>query len=290
MKGRHLLLLAALLAAPLQAAPLRINDDNGVTLTFSASPQRIVSLAPHITELAYAAGLGGQLVAVTAYSDFPAAARQLPQVGDAFRLDWERLLALKPDLVLAWQSGLSARDRAMFGKLGLKLLVLDPHRLDDIPKALRLLGQVAQSNETAEAAARAFEQQRDELRRRYAHPPLVRAYFQIATAPLLTVNGTHIISDVLRLCGAENVFAAAPLLTPTISAEGLLAAQPALFFALAANETDAAEARRSWRTLPTIPPAAFIPPDLMSRAGPRILQGAAQVCEQVAAVRMSGAH
>lgn len=290
-KGRFfgLLLFLACLAPSLQAVPLAFTDDSGATLTFVTSPQRIISLAPNLTELAYAAGLGGKLVAVTAYSDYPSEAKKLPLVGDAFRLDWERLSALKPDLVLGWKSGLSARDHAMFGKLGLRLLVLEPRHLDDIPKALRLLGQVGGTGDVAEAAARGFERQRDGLRLQYAGRVPVRAYFQIAEAPLLTVNGQHIISDVLRLCGAENVFGTVPLLTPTISTEALLAAKPDVLFALAATPRQAEEVRRSWRGLPL--PAVqqqhygFVESDLMSRAGPRMLQGAEAVCRQIAPVR-----
>lgn len=285
------LLLFAFCAASLQAAPLSFTDDSGTTLIFVTPPQRIISLAPNLTELAYAAGLGDKLVAVTAYSDYPPEAKRLPLVGDAFRLDWERLLSLKPDLVLGWQSGLSARDRAMFGKLGLRLLVLEPRHLDDIPKTLRLLGQVGGAGELAEASAREFERQRDGLRLQYAARAPMRAYFQIADAPLLTVNGDHIISDVLRLCGAENVFAAAPLLTPTISTEALLVARPDVLFALGERPRQMEDVLRTWRTLPL--PAikqqryGFIESDLMSRASPRILQGAATVCQQIAAARLA---
>lgn len=290
-EGSLWLLFFAFFAASLQAAPLSFTDDSGTTLIFATPPQRIISLAPNLTELAYAAGLADKLVAVTAYSDHPPEAKKLPLVGDAFRLDWERLLALKSDLILGWQSGLSARDRAMFRKLGLRLLVLEPRHLDDIPKALRLLGEVGGTGEVAEASAREFEGQRDGLRLQYAARAPMRAYFQIADAPLLTVNGDHIISDVLRLCGAENVFTTAPLLTPTISAEALLAARPDILFALAETPRQMEDVLRTWRTLPL--PAinrqryGFVESDLMSRASPRILQGAAKVCQQISAARLA---
>ncbi len=131
------------LAAAAHANPLTVTDDSGLQIPFDVPPRRIISLAPSITELAYAAGLGDRMVAVTAYSDFPEAAKKLPQVGDAFRLNWENIIALKPDLVLAWESGLSARDRDAFVKLKLKLLLLEPRRLKDIPRALRMLGRCA---------------------------------------------------------------------------------------------------------------------------------------------------
>ncbi|MBI5658845.1 MAG: ABC transporter substrate-binding protein [Nitrosomonadales bacterium] len=268
-----------------------INNDSGARVSFGAPPQRIISLAPNLTELAYAAGMGPGMVAVTAYSDYPEAAKHLPQVGDAFRLDWERLVALKPDLVLAWKSGLSARDRAAFDKLGLKLLVLEPRRLEDIPRVLRLLGNIAGTGAEAEAAARAFEHQAAALRQRHAGRPGVRAYVQIADAPLLTVNGAHIISDVLRLCGAENVFAAAPLLTPAISDESLLKEQPQILLGIAATREQEEQTRNGWRKLPLLAVKSgrtgFVPPDLLSRAAPRILQGAARVCELVESARDS---
>lgn len=278
-------LLAAFLAAPLGAAPLRITDDSGSTLLFTTPPQRIISLAPNLTELAYAAGLGGKLVAVTAYSDYPPEAKHLPLVGDAFRLDWERLLALKPNLVLGWQSGLSARDRAMFGKLGIKLLVLEPHRLQDIPDTVRALGRLAESPVQAETAARDLEQQQQALARRYAQRPEVRVWLQVAAAPLLTVNGRHILSDVLRLCGARNVFADQPLLTAAVSVEALVAARPQLLLALADGPQQETAIRRDWARLAPGVPTGFLSPDLLSRAGPRLLQGAASVCRQVEQVR-----
>ncbi len=271
------------------AATHAITDDSNTQLVFVTPPQRIIPLAPNLTELAYAAGMGPRLVAVTAYSDYPEQAKTLPQVGDAFRLDWERLVALKLDLVLAWGSDLSARDRAAFEKLKLKLLVLELRRLDDIPKALRLLGRIAGTDAVAEAAACAFEQQRAALRKQYAGRQMVRAYFQIAAAPLLTVNDAHIISDVLRLCGAQNIFADAPLLVPAISDEALVKENPQVMLGIAATREQEEETKSLWRRLPLTAVqqghTAFVHPDLISRSMPRILQGAQQICEQVDLIR-----
>ncbi|CAH1904825.1 Vitamin B12 ABC transporter, B12-binding component BtuF [Candidatus Nitrotoga sp. HW29] len=269
--------------------PFTVADASGTQIVFITPPQRIISLAPNLTELAYAAGMGNRMVAVTAYSDYPPQAKQLPQVGDAFRLDWERLVALKPDLVLAWGSSFSSRDRATFEKLKLKVLVLEPRRLDDIPNVLRLLGRVADTEPVAEAAAHAFVQQLNALRRQYAGRTKVRAYFQIAAAPLLTVNGAHIISDVLHLCGAQNVFAAVPLLTPAISNEALVKESPQVMLAVATTHEQEEETKRIWRGLPLIAVRqghmAFIHPDLISRSTPRILLGAKRICEQIESVR-----
>ena len=283
------------------AATLTITDDSNTEVIFTTPPQRIISLAPNLTELTYAVDMGNRLVAVSAYSDYPPPALQLPQVGDAFRLDWEHLLALKPDLILAWGSGLSAQDRALFKKFGLKIVVLEPHRLDDIPRILRLLGKISGTPKAAETAARTFEQQRHRLHQRYAaaSDPTkqnkflpVRAYFQIAANPLLTINRNHIISDVLQLCGAHNIFADAPVLVPTLSEEALINAQPQIMLSLATTPAQEEIIKAQWRTLPlrsTQHPQAlhtgFIHPDLISRASPRILLGAAQLCEIVASSR-----
>lgn len=273
------------------AASFAVIDASGTQITFITPPQRIISLAPNLTELAYAAGMGNRIVAVTAYSNYPQQAKQLPQVGDAFRLDWERLVALKPDLVLAWGSGLSSRDRAIFEKMKLKVLVLEPRRLDDIPKTIRLLGGIVGNETAAEAAAHAFVQQMDSLRRQYAGHTKVRAYFQIAATPLLTVNEAHIISDVLRLCGAQNVFSAVPLLTPAISNEALVKENPQVLLAVAATHEQEEETKKMWRGLPLIAARqgqmGFIHPDLISRSTPRILLGAKQICEQIESARLS---
>jgi iron complex transport system substrate-binding protein len=269
--------------------PFTVTDASGTQVVFATPPQRIISLAPNLTELAYAAGMGSHMVAVTAYSDYPQQAKQLPQIGDAFRLDWERLVALKPDLVLAWGSGLSSHDRATFQKLNLKVLVLEPRRLDDIPNVLRLLGRIVGDETVAEPAAYAFVEQLDTLRLQYAGRAKVRAYFQIAAAPLLTVNDAHIISDVLRLCGAQNVFAAVPLLTPAISNEALVKENPQVMVAVAGTHEQEEEIKRIWRGLPLIAVRqgrmAFIQPDLISRSTPRILLGAKRICEQIESAR-----
>lgn len=286
-----MLLLVALLlwCGATHAEAWIFTDDSGVSTSFDAPPQRVISLSPNLTELAYTAGLGSRMVAVSAYSDYPPEAKKLPQVGDAFRLDWERIVALKPDLVLAWASGLSARDRAMFEKLKLKILVLEQRNLEDIPKSLRALGRLSNSESVAENAALEFEQQRDDILRIYSDRSMVRIYFQIAATPQLTINGKHIISDVLRLCGAHNVFASAPLLVPAISDEALVQAQPQIMLGMATTFEEEEKIRLSWRKLPIIAVQqgrmGFVHPDLVSRATSRILLGARLICEQVDAVR-----
>ena len=266
-------------------AQFSVIDDRGKQIAFAAPPQRIISLAPNLTELAFAAGMGGHIVAVTAYSDYPQQARKLQQVGDAFRLDWERLVALKPDLILAWGSGSSSKDLAKMEKLRLKVLVLEPRSLNDIPRVLRLLGSISGNRTVAENSATMFEQQLEVIRRKFAGRTKVRAFFQIASEPMLTVNDEHMISDVLRLCGVQNVFGALPLLTPAISSEALVKENPQVMLAVASTNEQEEGIKEIWRRLPLNAVRqghmVFVPADLISRSTPRILLGARRMCEQI---------
>nr|SPS06123.1 Substrate-binding periplasmic (PBP) ABC transporter protein [Candidatus Nitrotoga fabula] len=264
-------------------------DDQGNQVAFSAPPQRVISLAPNLTELVFAAGMGGHLVAVSAYSDYPRQARLLKQIGDAYRLDWEKLIAFRPDLLLAWGSGLSAQDRAKLEKLKLKVLILEPRSLKDIPRILRLLGRISGNRVQADASATVFERELRDLRMKYAERDPVRVYFQIAAYPMLTVNEDHIISDVLRLCGGENVFGALFQLTPVISSEALIKENPEMLLAAVSTHEQEEAVEGMWRGLPLQAARqgrmAFITADLISRSAPRILWGARQVCEQIESAR-----
>ena len=167
--------------------------------------------------------------------------------------------------------------------------VLEPRHLNDIPKILRLLGRAANTAPIAEKAAQIFEQEQERLRQQYAGRATVRVYFQIAETPLLTINDEHIISDVLRLCGGQNVFGNAPLLVPTLSDEALVQAQPDVMLALAATPAERENIRSLWLGLPLTAARqghiGFIHPDLVARSTPRILRGGRQICEYIATTR-----
>jgi iron complex transport system substrate-binding protein len=273
------------------AGEAAVTDDRGATLALREPASRLVTLSPHLTELVHAAGAGGKLVAVALHSDYPPAAAALPHIGDAARVDLERILALRPDLILAWKSGNSAADIARLEKLGLAVFVSEARRLPDIARALRTIGRLAGTEAEAEATATAFERDIAALRGAYASRTRVRVFYQIWDRPLLTVNGRHIISDVLHLCGAENVFAAARLLTPSVSLEALIAARPQLVLGGSSALTPS-EFRRQWRTVGAEAlaalPARYVPPDLIQRATPRLAEGARVVCSAVDEIRASG--
>src|SRR5690606_22887585 len=223
---RLLISLVLALAAAGVGAALTVTDDAGRAVTLPGPAQRIVSLAPHITELLFAAGAGEHIVAVGSYSDHPPAARALPQVGSSSGIDVERLLASRPDLVIAWQSGNGERTIARLRTLGLTVFVSEPRRLEDIPRTLMQFGQLAGTKVVAEPAAQTFLVRQRELAERYSQRPLVAVFYQIWNQPLMTVNGEQMISQLIELCGGRNIFAKLPTLAPQVGLEAVLAADP----------------------------------------------------------------
>jgi iron complex transport system substrate-binding protein len=277
---------AAIAASTVPGAPLK--DDRGVAVSAPAKPARIAALSPHLVEIAYAAGAGRQLAAVVRYSDYPEAAKRLPRVGDASRVDIERILALRPDLVLGWKSGNPAHDLERLERIGFPVFVTEPRRLTDIARLIRIVGALAGTQPTAEPAASALEREVDALRLRYARRPAVRVFYEIWHRPLLTVNGGHLISDVLSLCGGRNVFADAPVLTPAVSLEAVVEARPDVILG-GSSVGRPGELAREWQAAPVAAlralPVRYVPPDVIQRQTPRIVEGARVICEHLEEVR-----
>lgn len=277
------LLLAWLVCVPAAQAGTVI-DDLGNPVDIELPAQRIVSLAPHITELLYAAGAGDHIVAAVAYSDYPPAARRLPRIGDAARIDLERLVLLGPDLVIAWGSGTPARELAGVRRLGIPLYLSEPRRLAAIGEQLRAFGRLAGTGAVAAEAAADYQRRLDKLRGRYAATPRRPVFYQLARQPLLTVNGAHIIDDAVTLCGGVNPFAALPELTPRVDIEAVLAARPAAVILALYPGEDIAETARFWQAYGLDADTRFIavPGDLIHRATPRILDGVERICAGLA--------
>ena len=201
------LVLLAALAVAVQAAPIVAVDDAGRELRLERPPARIVTLAPSLTELVFAAGGGPTIVAVDSSSDFPPAAQAIPRIGDVARIDVERLLALKPDLVLVWRHGNTTRELDQLEAAGLRLFRLEPQRLDDVVRAIERLGQLLGTEATAGPAAAALRERLAALRKRHASDPPVRVFYQVWSSPLMTISRKQIVSEVIELCGGRNVFA-----------------------------------------------------------------------------------
>lgn len=282
--------LAPLVSSSSAAFPVRVTDDRGRTFLLSRPARRIVSLAPNITELVFAAGAGTRLVGVSRYSDYPDSARFLPDVGDASSLDLERIVALRPDLVLGWHGGTGRSSIEKLEKLGLPVFVIDPVKLSDISRLLRTVGLLAGTVPQAEEAAHAYEDQLEKITRSHASRIKVRAISLIWHQPLMTVNGYHVISDIIRLCGGVNMFASSPFLAPMISEEDLLLADPeAIISSVMPGGVEIAPAM-FLRRFPRVNAIRnnhlfFIHPDLILRPSVRLLLGAKQLCSQLERVR-----
>lgn len=241
----------------------------------AAPAQRIVTLAPNLAELVYAAGAGEKLVGVSSWSDYPAAAKALPQVGNYAKIDLERVLQLHPDLVIGWRGGNAPRDLERLEKLGIPLYVSESRRLDDIPRQLETIGRLAGTAPAAERAAAAFRSELQTLAQRYRQARPVSVFYQIWYQPLMTVNGQHLIGEAMRLCGGVNPYAALSALTPTVSRESLLAADPAV---IVVNGDP-----QRWQAYPQLAAVRHarlyaINPDFLLRATPRLLEGTRQLC------------
>jgi iron complex transport system substrate-binding protein len=290
LRAFFFILLLVSTVTPAVAADIAVVDDRGKSLELSHPAQRIVALAPSITELIFAAGAGHALVGVVRFSDYPPQAKTIVSVGDASRVDLERIVALQPDLIIAWKSGNQAADIERLEQLGLKVYVVEPERLTDIPRLLRTIGLLAGSVMEANEVAEGFERTAAELRQRYAAQTPLRVFYEIWHAPLMTVNGQHMISDVIQLCGGVNVFAGLPVLTPVVSLESVIAAGPQAVVG-GGSATDAAEFTAQWQQAaqPYVALAGlhaiYIAPDLIQRQTPRMLDGAREMCEQLENIR-----
>jgi iron complex transport system substrate-binding protein len=280
-------------SAQARAEGLTVTDDTGAAVSLAAPAQRIVSLAPHVTELLFAAGGGARIVGAVSYSDYPPQAASIPRVGDNKSLDLERIVAMKPDLIVVWRHGNALRQIDRLRELHVPLFFSEPHRLDDIPVTIDKLGILLGTSAEANKASIAFRHDITNLRTRYASQPPVSVFYQVWDDPLMTLNGTHIVSEVIELCGGRNVFADLKPLVPTISTEAVLAADPEAIVTATPGATSSEHALPSldtWRKWPSMKAVARgnlfgIDGDLINRPTPRLAIGAAALCEDLEAVR-----
>ena len=285
--GPGAMLLLWLLVLPAWAE-ISVTDDAGQAVILENPAQRIISLAPYITELLFAAGAGQVVVGVTEFSDFPEAARSLAQVGGGSGLDLEAIIALQPDLVVAWQSGNPRGQVERLQSLGITVFLSEPRRLQDVPDTLRRLGQLAGTASAAAARADHFRHRYTELHDSYAARPKVSVFYQIWDQPLMTLNGEHLFSDVLRLCGGENVFGALPALAPQIGLEAVLLADPdAIVVAADDVHSPLVSTWQRWPEMAAVKQGHVyaIPRDQLVRHSPRILDGAERLCKLLDEVR-----
>jgi len=279
-----LVVAAAPCISTAKALPVSVTDDEGGALTLPRPAQRVIALAPHLTEIVFAAGGGDRLVGVIRYSDYPAAARNLPVVGDAFALNLERIAKLRPDLVLVWHSGLGERQREQLRALKLPIYESEIRHVEDIAATLHRLGTLLGTAATADAAAGSLMQRWTALHARYARRAPVRVFYQLWQQPLMTVSGEHLITQAIAACGGVNVFAKLPGLTPTVSWEAAAQSDPQLIAGAQLDGQTVPPGR--WAELTQVDAVkqqryALLPPELLGRMGPRFVDGAQLLCEAI---------
>jgi iron complex transport system substrate-binding protein len=279
MSLRPFALAAALLVAAATASAdqpeLRLVDDGGHELQLSQPARRIVALAPHLTELVYAAGAGDRLVAVGKYSDFPPEARSKPVISDAFAVNYEALAQLKADLVLVWGSGTPERVKSKLRSLGVPVYEIEIRSVAGLADTLRSIGRLAGTEGVAQARAQAIASDWAALRATYGGRKRVRVFYELWDAPLMTLTGQHLISSAIDACGGSNVFGALSTLTATVSWEVAVQRDPELVVT--------AGTPGRWAGFPQVSATkhgefANIEGDLISRSGPRFVDGARELC------------
>jgi len=282
------MLISALCAAQAQAhAAITVTDDDGKAVTLQKPAQRVVALAPHVTELLFAAGGAEKIVGAVSYSDYPEAAKQVPRVGDNRQVDMERLLAMKPDLLVVWRHGTSERQIDQLRQLGIPIFHSEPKKLDQIADNLEKMGKLLGTEPAANATAKELRQKLASLRAQYAARPPVRTFYQVWDKPLYTLNGEHIVSDALKACGGQNIFADQKVTAPVVSVEAVLEADPEAVFGTAEKDYGGVNLWRPYKTFKATRQDNLFTIDgnLLNRAGPRMIAGTAVLCEKLEEAR-----
>ncbi|MEY6431816.1 cobalamin-binding protein [Thioalkalicoccus limnaeus] len=290
--GGSFLLLVALLLAPMArsaTSPLTVTDDLDRIVTLSTPAERIVSLAPHVTENLFEIGVGERIVGTVSFSDHPPSALSIPRIGGYHQLDLERIIALRPDLVVAWHSGNPRAQTERLEHLGLTLYYSEPRALEDLASSLERLAVLAGRPEQGRVRAQEVRAGFDRLRERHAARPPVRVFYQVWDEPLMSVNETHLIDAVIRLCGGRNIVGHLESLAPRLDLEAVLAADPEVIVSggMGEDRPDWLNDWRRWTGLTAVrrDNLFFIAPSLLQRPTPRILLGAQQVCDHLETAR-----
>ena len=292
------IITAALMAAQCLAmtraavpATRSVTDDNGRSVKVPAAPLRIASLSPGATEMLFAAGAGSEVVATVEYSDVPEGARRVPRIGDAVSIDLERLVRIRPDVVVAWPSGGNPAQREKIARLGIPVYEQEARRLTDLAPSIRRLGALAGTEPQAEIAARGIQARLAALERAYGsgsggvHP---RVLLEVWNRPLYTVGGRHLMTDALELCGTRNLFADLPEPGPVVDVEAVIARDPDIIIA-AGPPGESAAWLTDWKRFGTLTAVrngrllAF-EDQALSRLGPSVLDATEELCRAIAGI------
>ena len=285
---RSVFCAALALAGASADAAVSVIDDSGARVVLQQPAQRVISMAPHVTELLFAAGGGARVVGAINYSDYPEAAKKVPVVGSSSQLDMERVLALKPDLLVVWQSGNTARQIEQLRQTGIPIFYSEPTRLEHVADSLTRFGQLLGTEPAAQEAAQNFRAKIAALEKRYARRSPVRLFYQIWDKPLYTLNNSQIASDAIRLCGGVNIFGHLQVKAPVVSTEAVLEQHPEAIIGSVRDDSPEA-GLNMWRAYKGMQAVRrgnlFSPPESLTRAGPRMVAGVTDLCEKLELAR-----
>ena len=264
------------------AAKISLPQADGSDLELAAPARQLITLSPHLAELVFAAGAGGHLVATVEYSEYPASAADIPRIGDAFRIDVERIVLLDPDLVIAWDSGNPRQAISQLASFGIPVWTVEIRQPDEIASVIEAIGAASGEQAAAASAASDFRQRLDSLSSRYESRPVLDIFYQVDVKPLFTINGQHLISKGLSLCGGRNVFHDQPGLAFHVTHESVIVANPdALIAPHVEGMSDPLAAWREWPVMRAVRQDALflLPADSISRATPRFLDSMELACK-----------
>ena len=269
--------------------PVSVVDFTGKTVSLSKPAKRIVALAPHLVENAYSAGAGHLLVGAVKFSDFPEAAKKLPIVGGYQKTNHESIVELKPDLVLAWESGNSHSSVELLRDLGLNIYVNQANTLVDVAKSIRDIGALAGTEEVAEKTASSYLTIIENVRNKYKDSELVTSFYQVWNSPLQTISGNHIISNAIELCGGKNIYADELAIAPIVNMESVVTRNPEAIIAsgMSAARPEWLDQWKDWNSLTAVKKnnLFFVNPDHIQRHTVRLLDGINRICTQLELAR-----
>ncbi len=276
---------------PAFGGSISVVDDSGETVVLEKPAQRIITLAPHLTEQVFSASGGDRIVATVNYSNFPAAAEEIMRIGSYKKISYEMVVGLNPDLILATGgNGLEMINRLR--NLNYTVYVDEPRELDDVASALERIGMLLGTQVSTEQVALRFKKRLKELQNRYSSTQVMKVFYEVWNEPLVTINGEHLISSVMRLCGGRNIFSDAIPMAPRINIESVIRRDPDVIIASGHGEQrpDWLDEWLQWPSISAVQNGHlyFIPPDILQRHTVRILDGAERMCKLLDTARKSG--
>ena len=253
-----------------------VTDEIGRRVNVAFAPQRIVSLAPGITETLYALGLEDQIVGVTTFCDWPAAARTKTKIGGFTNPSIEKIVSLKPDLILATADGNRKDTVQQLERLGLPVYVTNPSNIDGFLKSLFHMGKITNREKEAGLLVEKLEKKLKNITHQIRHKKKPRVFFQLGLEPMITAGRGTLINEIIERAGGVNIAGQDVANYPRYSAEGIIGASPdIIIFAPMVNDKTFAGVKRFWKKFGEVPAVKNnkiypIDADLINRASPRI--------------------